>query len=93
MPENQIQGDPKFSPPSRANIESFYEKLTNAFSNAIYLKIIWRVSTSRIEYLRNTEPFAKIDSVSFFMCFGHFDSLFRLTPMPLKLQSIFLALM
>ena len=32
MPENQIQGDPKFSPPSRANIESFYEKLTNTFS-------------------------------------------------------------
>ena len=72
---------------------SFYKKMTNAFSNRIYLKIIWRVSTSRIEYLRHTESFAKIDSVSFFMCFGHFDSLFRLTLMPLKIQNIFLALM
>ena len=64
-------------PPSRAKIESSYEKETNAFSNTIYLKIIWRVSTSRIEYLRHTEPFAKINSVSFFMCFGRFDSLFH----------------
>ena len=80
-------------PPSRAEIESLYEKLSNAFSNTIYLKIIWRVSTFRIEYLPHTEPFAKIDSVSFFMCFGHFDSLFRLTPMPLERHNIFLTWM
>ena len=67
-----VQGDPKFSPPSRAKIENFYEKLTNAFSNKIYLKIIWRVLTTGIGYLRHTESFAKIDSVSFLLCFGHF---------------------
>ena len=68
-----LQGDPKFSPPPSAKIESFYEILTNAFLNTIYLKIIWRVSISGIEYLRHTESFSKIDCVSFLLCFGHLD--------------------
>ena len=41
------------------------------------------------KYLRHAESFAKIDSVSFLL---FFDSLFRLTPMPLEKQIIFLAL-
>ena len=81
------------APASRAKIESFYEKLTNAFSNTIYLEIIWRVSTSGIGYLHHTESFPKIDCVSFLLCFGYFDSLFRLTPMPLERHNIFLTLM
>ena len=73
---NQIQGDPKFSPPLSTKIESCYEKLTNAFSNTIYLKIIWIFSNSGIEYLRHTVPFAKIDSVSFLLFFGHLIAFF-----------------
>ena len=38
----KIQGDPKFTPPPRAKIESFFDKLTNTFSNTTYSKIIWR---------------------------------------------------
>ena len=55
--------------------------MANAYSNTTYLEIIWRVFTSGI------------DDVLFLLFYGHFDSLFRLTPMPLERQNIFLALM
>ena len=61
-----IQGDPKFSPLSAPRSKVFKKKMTNEFSNKTYSKIIWRVSTFGIEYLRQTESFAKIDSVSIF---------------------------
>ena len=78
-----IQGDQKFVPPSRAEMKNPPGKLSIAFSNTIYLNIIWKVSTSEINHLRLSESFTKIDNVSFVLFFGHFDSLFYLTHMPL----------
>ena len=70
-------------PPSRAEMKNRPGKPSIAFSNKIYLNIIWKVSTSGINYLRLSESFTKINNVSFVLLFGHFDSLFNLTHMPL----------
>ena len=60
-----IQCDPKFRPPSPLTANNMnclmasliikeamtaYEKIINAFSNRIDLKIVWKVSTSGIDY-------------------------------------------
>ena len=76
LPIDSIQGDPKFSPsPSRSKTWSAYEKIKNAFSNATYLEVIWRVSCSGIDYLLLSELFTKIDNVSFLMVFSCIQSL------------------
>ena len=62
-----VQGDPNLY---RAKLEIAYEKLGIVSSNTIYLKIIWRVSTSPIEYISYSDQFCKISYVYFLTIFG-----------------------
>ena len=57
-------------PPYPAILAIAYEKLGIAFSNTIYLKIIWRLSTAPIDYIRCSDQFCKISDVFFLTIFG-----------------------
>ena len=59
-------------PPSQAKTGYAYQKLGNAFSNTIYLDIIWKVSCTRIKLLGLSESFCKIDSINFWLIFTIF---------------------
>ena len=59
-------------PPSPAKTGYAYRQLSNAFSNTIYLKIIWKVSCTMIKPLGLSESFCKIDIINFMLIFTIF---------------------
>ena len=59
-------------PPSPAKTGYASRQLSNAFSNAIYLDIIWKVSCTMIKLLGLSESFCKIDTINFWLIFTIF---------------------